>query len=143
MFRDRKLGDRENGKKSKRNAMEWKYLNPGQLRFNVDGATRGSLDDTRIWGVLRGYRVRIKMQFSKSTGWGDASMTKLLAIKEAMLHFAASMWVRSHELLIASDSTNAVNRNLAPEEAPWKLRNIILQMGSLKSSIDRWKIVYP
>lgn len=51
---------------------------------------------------------KVKLQFSKSVGWGDANMAELLVAKEAFFLFIACSWVHSFDLIIESHSMNVV-----------------------------------
>ncbi|EOY21075.1 Uncharacterized protein TCM_012391 [Theobroma cacao] len=124
-FRNLELGVVCSKKKSVKKNLDWIKLAPGKLKFNVDGAAKGCLGETGIGGVLRDYEGRIKLQFSKSTGWGDSNLAELLAIKEAFLLFAASPWLNFCLLIIESDSSNVVKWILKPEESLWSFNNII------------------
>ncbi|XVF57150.1 hypothetical protein PTKIN_Ptkin06aG0180900 [Pterospermum kingtungense] len=72
---------------------------------------------------------------------GSANMAEILDIREAFNVFAASQWVSSHELIIESESSNAVKWALNPGIAPWQVRHVILHIEVLKSKVPNWSIV--
>ncbi|XVE83990.1 hypothetical protein DITRI_Ditri16bG0133100 [Diplodiscus trichospermus] len=63
----------------------------------------------------------------------DSNLAELLAIKEAMMIFSGSGWANTHELIIESDSTNAIKWVLHPQNSPWKWRKFIAQIELLKN----------
>ncbi|EOY13094.1 Uncharacterized protein TCM_031615 [Theobroma cacao] len=89
-FKNPELGVVFSKKKFVKKNLEWIKPALSELKFNVDGAAKGCPGEIGIGGVLRDYEGRIKLQFSKSTGWGDSNLAELLAIKEAFLLFATS-----------------------------------------------------
>ncbi|EOY03463.1 Uncharacterized protein TCM_018555 [Theobroma cacao] len=48
--------------------------------------------------------------------------------------------MRITKLLIKSDSTNAVKWTKCPNSAPWRMRQLILQMERLKVEVKDWEI---
>ncbi|XVF38057.1 hypothetical protein REPUB_Repub20aG0064900 [Reevesia pubescens] len=84
----------------------------------------------------------VKMLFSKLVGNIEATFTKLLAIKEAFLSFAASSWARSHKLVVECDSICVVGWIKEPSSSPWKLMRFITSIEILKLEIEDWHIIY-
>ncbi|KAK6270428.1 hypothetical protein POUND7_007533 [Theobroma cacao] len=95
-----------------------------------------------VRGVHRDSEGGIKMQFSKSTGWGDVNMSELLAVREAFLLFTASTWVSSHNLVIESDSINMVKWIRDPWTVPWHFRNIMFQIKNISSKVINWEMFH-
>ncbi|EOY33142.1 Uncharacterized protein TCM_041125 [Theobroma cacao] len=106
-------------KKKTRVSIEWKKPEHGWMKFNVDGAARGSLGEASIGGVLRNCQGEIKVIFSKLIGVSDANTAEFLAIREAFLIFSATEWRKQISLVVESDSVNAVNWTNQPQTAPW------------------------
>ena len=79
------------------------------MKFNVDGSFKGKPDPVGISGVLRDCTATVRIVFSKVVGVVDSNVAEQLAMREAMHVFVSSSWVRSHRLIIESDSTNVVN----------------------------------
>ncbi|XVF65299.1 hypothetical protein PTKIN_Ptkin09bG0237200 [Pterospermum kingtungense] len=115
------------------------WINPPRnaLKFNVDGSFVGSGGLSGIGGILRDSEANPKVVFSKSTGMGSANTAEILAIR-----CAASQWASSHNLIIESDSTNAVKWVLNPGTVPWQVRCIILQIEFFKTKVQNWSIVH-
>ncbi|EOY25753.1 Uncharacterized protein TCM_027122 [Theobroma cacao] len=105
---------------NKKEKMKWQPPKKGSLKFNVDGATRGMSGQATIGRVLRDEGGAIKVMFSKFIRIADANTAEVLAIREAFKIFGASKWVRSHVLIVESNSSNAVSgfirHNLFPLE---------------------------
>lgn len=76
--------------------------------------------DASIDGILQDHCGSIKILSSKSIGKGDSNLTKVLAIKET-LHIYAN-----------SDSRKVVLWINNPQEAPWRFRNLLVEIKELK-----------
>ncbi|EOY03747.1 Uncharacterized protein TCM_018912 [Theobroma cacao] len=74
----------------------------------MDGATKGSLGEARIEGVLRDSNSEVKILFVKFIGIVDPRIAKLMAIRKALLIFSTSKWNLTYGLDIESDSINAI-----------------------------------
>ncbi|WRX27571.1 Ribonuclease H domain - like 10 [Theobroma cacao] len=103
---------------NKKEKMKWQPPKKGSLKFNVDGATRGMSGQATIGRVLRDEGGAIKVMFSKFIRIADANTTEVLAIREAFKIFGASKWVRSHVLIVESNSSNVVSWFHNLEKAP-------------------------
>ncbi|OMO72253.1 hypothetical protein COLO4_27741 [Corchorus olitorius] len=125
-----------------RSHVEWILPKAGQLKFNVDGAARGQPGEAGIGGILRDENGNTKLVFSKPIGQADSNMAELLAIKEAFLIFAASNWANEKELLVESDSKNAVKWVNEPTSGPWRCRKIIFQIEGYKKKIKKWTVIH-
>ncbi|OMO55420.1 hypothetical protein COLO4_36005 [Corchorus olitorius] len=108
------------GKQVSRPHIEWSLPTPGQLKFNVDGAARGPPGEAGIEGILRDDSGCTRLIFSKTIGIADSNMAEILAIKEAFLVFVSLDWVKEEELIIESDSQNAVKWVNSIDSMPWR-----------------------
>ncbi|XVF16423.1 hypothetical protein REPUB_Repub10bG0029500 [Reevesia pubescens] len=62
-----------------------------------------------------------------------------MAIKEAFLIFASSVWVGSYGLIIERDSLNAVRWFNCVDQIPWRLKKFCPEIERLKRVIKDWK----
>ncbi|XVF36260.1 hypothetical protein REPUB_Repub19eG0042700 [Reevesia pubescens] len=70
----------------------------------------------------------------------DSTLAELLAIKEAMVIFVASKWVKTHGLCIESDNQSVVKWVSCPEDTPWKLRKFMSTVEALKLELISWEV---
>ncbi|XVF27284.1 hypothetical protein REPUB_Repub14bG0093500 [Reevesia pubescens] len=77
----------------------WEAPPQGFLKFNVARSSKGKPDPTGFGRVLRDDKGIIKL-FSKNIGRADSNDVEMLAVKEAVVMFAVSNWVRTHGLWI-------------------------------------------
>ncbi|XVF69283.1 hypothetical protein PTKIN_Ptkin11bG0068600 [Pterospermum kingtungense] len=82
--------------------------------------------------------VRCKILFSKSIGVADSNFAELSVIKEAFKLFCSSKWAKNYNLEIESDSRNVVHWIFHPVRAPWRLREILVEVENLKKSVPHW-----
>ncbi|EOY01609.1 Uncharacterized protein TCM_011459 [Theobroma cacao] len=122
--------------------VQWKIPPNGWVKFNIDGAAKGCPGPLGIGGVLRNEKGIVKMLFSKTGGWGDANLTKMLAIREALILFMAADWCHPFDFFIETDFINAITWVLKPLSSPWSLRNLMLKIKALLSKIPRWQIIH-
>ena len=92
------------------------------MKFNVDDFAKGKPRLADIGGVLRDWKVAVKVVFSKPIGVADSNVAELLTVLEALRIFVASRWALSHKLIIESDSSNVVNWVINPHGSPWLLK---------------------
>ncbi|EOY29675.1 Membrane protein-like, putative [Theobroma cacao] len=85
--------------------VSWDCPPNGWFKFNIDRAARDCLGHLSIGRVLRDDFGAVKLVFYKKAGWGDANLAEVLAVREAMILFAASSWVNSTSIIIESDSS--------------------------------------
>ena len=78
------------------------------MKLNVDGSAMDKPGVAAIGGVLRDHAGTFKRVFSKSIGIEDFNFAKFMAINEGFSLFSSSIWAQSHNLIIESDSKNAV-----------------------------------
>ncbi|XVF83577.1 hypothetical protein PTKIN_Ptkin16aG0500400 [Pterospermum kingtungense] len=112
------------------------------VEFNVDGGSLGKPGSAGIRGILRDHQGTDLIRFSKEVGIIESNMAELLAIREAFILFLSSPWLNRCTLIVESDSRNAVNWVLKPESAPWRWRNIINHVESLKAQVKDWRVVH-
>ncbi|KAL4290641.1 hypothetical protein GQ457_14G019900 [Hibiscus cannabinus] len=82
----------------------------GYLKFNTDGAEKGCYGLAVIGGVLSDHSGKILAEFSKSIGLADPTSAEILAIKEALIIFPSSEWVKKVELIIKADCEVTIRR---------------------------------
>ena len=56
--------------------------------------------------------------------------------------FLHSRWMRSHKLIIESDSSNTVKWIHNPQTVPWRMKKYISHIEVLKSQLKEWDTVY-
>ncbi|XVF70496.1 hypothetical protein PTKIN_Ptkin11bG0166300 [Pterospermum kingtungense] len=66
----------------------------------------------------------------------------MLAIREAFLIFIDSPFVIDRELIVESDSINAVNWVNSPSSTPWRVLNFINHNENLKKQLKGWKVTH-
>ncbi|XVE61157.1 hypothetical protein DITRI_Ditri06bG0017300 [Diplodiscus trichospermus] len=98
-----------------RRALSWTKPHVGTMKFNVDGSTMGKPGPAGIGGVLRDHLANAKIIFFKSVGIADSNLAELLAILG---------WI-----------TN-------PTFAPWRIRNFISHIETLKQQVPNWSILH-
>ncbi|XVE62301.1 hypothetical protein DITRI_Ditri06bG0107200 [Diplodiscus trichospermus] len=118
----------------KRKPTCWTAPLEGYLKFNVDGSSRGKPGPVGIGCILGDHLGRERIRLSKSIGVEDSNVSELLAIREAFIVFATSKWTQSNPLIIKSDSKNAVNWILKPNDAPWRMADELAKEGVDRSS---------
>ncbi|KAK9283223.1 hypothetical protein L1049_011459 [Liquidambar formosana] len=124
-------------KKKQKRTIIWYPPSPGTLKFNVDGLARGKPGPGGIGGVLRDEHGRILCVFSAPIGSVDSNFAELLAVREALRLFSASVWVSSSHLLIESNSSLVVSW-INSRSRIWKFNFAINEIYSL---IDRLQVV--
>ncbi|XVF70923.1 hypothetical protein PTKIN_Ptkin11bG0201000 [Pterospermum kingtungense] len=80
-----------------------------QVKFNVDGSSRGKLGPAGIGGILIDHMRQVLIRFSKAIGIEDSNAAEYLAIRKALLIFISSPWVHIRKFCVESDSMNVVN----------------------------------
>ncbi|XVE89676.1 hypothetical protein DITRI_Ditri20bG0015100 [Diplodiscus trichospermus] len=96
--------------------------------------------DLQVLGVLGDHLGMEKIHFSKSIGIEDSNVPELLAIREALILYASSVWAQNTALIMESDSKNAVTWVLNPKSAPWRVQKFINHIENVKSRIKEWKL---
>ncbi|EOX94177.1 Uncharacterized protein TCM_003565 [Theobroma cacao] len=123
-----------------------------RLLVNKEGGDHG-IEPQMIFGKSKGYAGvnsyrgvfidelgAIKVLFSKAIEIAYVNTIEVLVIREAFKIFRASRWVRSHALIVESDSSNAVSWFHNPKKAPWKLRRELLILEGIKRRIGECKV---
>ncbi|XVF04626.1 hypothetical protein REPUB_Repub05bG0100500 [Reevesia pubescens] len=118
----------------------WTSPLPGQMKFNTDGSSFGNLGQSSIGGILKNAEGAVKLVFSKDIGSINSIEVELLAINKAFLFFAASLWAKTHELVIECDNSNVVKLISSPGFTPWKLRKHLSAIELAKSDVCGWQI---
>ncbi|OMP02587.1 hypothetical protein CCACVL1_02751 [Corchorus capsularis] len=85
-----------------------------------------------IGGVLRNHDGEVLISFSKYVGVVDSNEAEVLAVREAFLIFSASSWANLNPVVIESDSSNTVKWVQNPSFAPWRFRQIMMKIETLK-----------
>ncbi|KAK3222582.1 hypothetical protein Dsin_009607 [Dipteronia sinensis] len=94
-------------KKPSPNAWIPSYLD--DLKFNVDGSTRGKPGPTGISGVLKNSKGKIMCLFSLFIGIQDSNTAEIMAIHKACMLFASNPSIAGHNIIIVNDSSTAVS----------------------------------
>ncbi|EOY07954.1 Uncharacterized protein TCM_022286 [Theobroma cacao] len=123
-----------------RKQIKWEMPKPSQMKFNMDGAARGSSGPIGIGGILKYSNGVVKVTFSKPIRLADANLVEILAVREAFVIFSTSRWKNDYSLCIESDSSNAVKWTKQPDTAPWKMRKWLIQMERMKEELNGWTI---
>ncbi|OMO79748.1 hypothetical protein COLO4_24328 [Corchorus olitorius] len=61
-----------------------------------------------------------------------------MGIREDFITFSVSKWCDSHNLIVESDSENAVVWAINSSKVPWNLRNFSFHLDTLKRSVTLW-----
>lgn len=85
--------------------IDWSPPQSGEMKFNVDGASRGKPGPIGIGGVLRDHLSHFSWVFSESVGIRDSNKAKLLSIRRAL---NISVGLGGGKLVIERDSANAI-----------------------------------
>ncbi|KAK3231468.1 hypothetical protein Dsin_003349 [Dipteronia sinensis] len=88
---------------------KWMHPPPEVLKFNVDGAARGSMGKAGIGGVLRDHTGRVLCTFSKFIGNTDAITAEMQAIATACDISASKPELEGKRIVFVSDSQTAVS----------------------------------
>ncbi|KAL4360531.1 hypothetical protein GQ457_04G030100 [Hibiscus cannabinus] len=120
---------------------EWNFPHFGFVKFNIDGAVKGSYGLAGIGGVLRDHSGKILAEFSKSIGFADPTSAEILAIKEALITFASSEWNKKVELIIETDCETAVFWINNPNTTPFTFKDLVNECLSIGSNLY-WKLCW-
>lgn len=118
-------------------AVEWSRPENGVLKFNVDGAARGSPGLGGIGGVLRDWNGEVLGFFSKPVGVVYAYEAEVMAMRSA-LDFCSEFNLR--HIWLESDSTLAIGWVLSSDFRPWKLLNDLHAIDRLRAEVDCFKV---
>ena len=106
------------------------------LRFNVDGAAKGSPGEAGIGGVLRDSKGKILCLFSNYVGSLDAISAEMYAIHRACQLIAGNISLSHRFITIVSDSKTAVDWIKSSEFGSIQLVHLIYDIRQfLKSSV--------
>ncbi|EOY19828.1 Uncharacterized protein TCM_045188 [Theobroma cacao] len=78
--------------------------------------------------------------FSKASQRVDANMAEILANREAIKIFLALRWVRSHTLMVESNSSNVVSWIRNPKRAQWKHKRDLMILEGIKRRIGECSV---
>lgn len=109
----------------------------------MDGSSKGKPGPAGIRGVLRDNQGIIKVLFAASIGLRDSNETEFVAIVFALEMTLQQEWVKNLEIIVESDSKNAIAWVNKIEGCPWnlrfyynKLQNILCILGMLYLFIE-------
>ena len=114
----------------------------GLMRLNVDGSAMGKPGAAALGGVLCDHVGAFKGVFSKSIGIEDSNFVEFMAIKEGLSLFSSSTWAQSHNLIIESDSKNAILWAKSHLLVPWRMKLISNQIEALKFRVKGVSFVH-
>ncbi|KAK4837320.1 hypothetical protein QYF36_004528 [Acer negundo] len=86
----------------------WTLPDFDSLKFNVDGATRGSLSPAGIGGVLRAHNGKVLFSFSSYVGHLCAETAEVMAILRACQLCASQPNLIAKNIFVISDSSSEV-----------------------------------
>lgn len=89
-------------------SISWIPPPESKLKWNVDASLGEANTRAAIGGILRDSNGHFKCLFSSPIPAMDINLAEVLAIHKALKIFTASNFFGKHELLIESDSLNAV-----------------------------------
>ncbi|KAL6527395.1 hypothetical protein OROGR_016485 [Orobanche gracilis] len=108
--------------KPKRQGISWQPPPHNVLKWNVDGSSNGKPGNAGIGGVLRDHNGLILCKFAASVGIKDSNEAEFLAIIFAVETSLKQPRSMEKDLIIESDSSNAVSWIKRKRECPWSLR---------------------
>ncbi|XVE55553.1 hypothetical protein DITRI_Ditri03aG0168300 [Diplodiscus trichospermus] len=63
-----------------------------------------------------------------------------MVAREAVISFSRSAWVRTHKLILETDSLNVVKWLSKPDSTPWRMRRYVVLITNLTNSFLGWSI---
>ncbi|KAK9046462.1 hypothetical protein V6N11_052349 [Hibiscus sabdariffa] len=120
---------------------EWIVPPFGFVKFNTNGAVKGSYGMAGIGGLLRDYSGKILAEFSKSIGFADPTSAEILAIKEALITFASSEWNKKVELIIETNCETAVFWINNSNTTPFAFKDLVNECLSIGTNLS-WKLCW-
>ncbi|EOY08977.1 Uncharacterized protein TCM_024311 [Theobroma cacao] len=120
--------------KTNKNVVIWSKLLVGFLKFNIDGSSRGCLEDSGIKGILRNKFRDMIVLFSKAIGIFYSNKVELLAVSEAAI---MSLVKQTCNVLAKVDrwQINHVPRS-SNNEADFSAKERVLRPSNLLSISD-------
>jgi ribonuclease HI len=111
---------------------------PSIWKWNVDGSSRGKPSSAGIGGVLRDCRSIVYAQLAASVGVRESNVAEFLTIIFTLEICLEYDWLRRDNIIIESDSKNALSWINKAGSCPWnlrfcyiKLRNILLLLKNV------------
>ncbi|KAK0581788.1 hypothetical protein LWI29_018005 [Acer saccharum] len=121
----------------------WSPPTGNNLKFNVDGTTRGKPGPTGIVGVLGNSQGRILCLFSAFVGSHDSNADEVMAIHKACVLCASNHLLTGRNIEFASDSLMAVSWiNNASVIGNLKLINIIYDIREHLQQFEGWTVIF-
>ncbi|XXG72211.1 hypothetical protein AAC387_Pa07g1359 [Persea americana] len=116
-----------------RRSIPWSPPPIGVLKFNVDGASSGKPGPACIGGVLRNFKGKVLIMFSKHIRICDSNEVEVLAILEAFHLFPRDCF---EPLIVESNSSNAIAWVSNRKTFPWKFQFHFNEIKELSSSLN-------
>lgn len=88
----------------------------------MDGSSKGKPGMAGIGGLLRDHQGEIRAMFAASVGERDSNEAEFMAIVFALEMSLQQDWLQQAEIIVESDSKNALVWVERKEECPWNLR---------------------
>lgn len=88
----------------------------------MDGSSKGKPGMAGIGGLLRDHQGEIRAMFAASVGERDSNEAEFMAIVFALEMSLQQDWLQQAEIIVESDSKNALVWVERKEEYPWNLR---------------------
>lgn len=120
-----------NHHRNPRPLVSWCPPPSNKLKWNVDGSSRGKLGEAGIGGVLRNEFGTIKAKFTASVGIRDSNEAEFMAIVFALELSLQQNWIMEKEIIVESDSKNALSWVKKREECPWELTFFGNKLGNI------------
>ncbi|KAK3231552.1 hypothetical protein Dsin_003433 [Dipteronia sinensis] len=123
--------------------VDWIPPLPDNLKFNVDGSSRGKPGPSGIGGVMRDSNEKVLCLFSFYVGIFDSNVAEIWAIKKAVDLYLSNPNLHSRDITVVSDSKVAVSwvhqsdfGNIQHVSTIYDTRNSMKSFGSLKVVFD-------
>lgn len=113
----------------------WSPPNPMSLKWNVDASVNILMDTAAIGGVLRDHKGIFKCVFSSPTPPIEINSAEVLAIFRAMQISLSCGILQTGQLIIESDSANAVKWSNEDSGGPWALN---FQLNFIRNARKKW-----
>lgn len=115
---------------AKKGESRWEAPEKGYLKWNVDASIQGEEGRGGIGGVPRDWEGNFRCLFSMPIGRNDINTAEVLAIQKAIEVSKMKEWVNHLNMIIESDSQNAVTWCNTDEGRPWNVSFALNQIRS-------------